>query len=200
MTMTHDDDATTLRDARRRYFDANGFGDGGYDDAWVRFRVGPIPMAFPNAASRVRAVRFHDLHHLVTGYPTTNRGESEIGAWELASGCADHHAAWVLNLGAMSLGLLAWPASTFRAFVRGRHSRNLYREHFSDALLDRPVGEVRRSLGLDEAPTRPTATDVGVFVAAGALGVLVAPPMGVGMLALGLASAVAARAVPQPAT
>src|SRR5437879_1772025 len=29
------------------------------------------------------------------------RGEAEIGAWEIASGCGRHHAAWILNLWAI---------------------------------------------------------------------------------------------------
>jgi hypothetical protein len=51
----------TLREARARYFQANGIDD----DA--------LPP--------------HDLHHVATGFDTTLVGEAEIGAWELASGC-----------------------------------------------------------------------------------------------------------------
>lgn len=41
----------------------------------------------------------------------------------------------------------------WRAFVRGRHTRNLYAEPFGDALLDETVGEMRRRLALaDELP------------------------------------------------
>ena len=140
----------TLGEARDDYFRANGFGpDGGYDDAWVDFRLGPIPMPFPNTAGRKRAVRFHDLHHVLTGYATDLRGELEISAWELGSGCAGYLAAWQLNLGGLVAGLLACPRRTWRAFLRGRSSRNLYRGVAYDAaLLGRRVGEVRRELGL----------------------------------------------------
>lgn len=198
--MAHYDDSLTLRDARRAYFDANGFGDsGGYDDAWVRFKVWVMPMAFPNTASRVRAVRFHDLHHVVTGYETTNEGESEIGAWEVASGCADHRAAWALNLGAMIMGLGIAPRAVFRAFVRGRHSRNLYREEYGDALLSRSVGEVRRELGLDGDAPAATARDVAAFGAWCVIGALVSLPMGVAMPALGAGAALLARLTSRPA-
>ena len=37
----HYDDAMTVRAAREKYFGDNGFGDGGYEDRWVRFKVGP---------------------------------------------------------------------------------------------------------------------------------------------------------------
>lgn len=79
------EDALRVRDARARYFESNGFGDGGYDAKWVKLALGPIPFAFPNGAARVRAVRLHDLHHVATGYDTNVLGEAEIGAWEIGS-------------------------------------------------------------------------------------------------------------------
>ena len=80
-------DGATLRAARDRYFAANGLGEGGYTDRWVRLMAGPVPIWFPNTAARVRAVRLHDLHHVLTAYETTWTGEAELGAWEIASGC-----------------------------------------------------------------------------------------------------------------
>ena len=50
-------DEVRVADARAAYFEANGFGpDGGYDEDWVRFRVGPVPVMFPNTAGRKAAV------------------------------------------------------------------------------------------------------------------------------------------------
>ena len=150
----------SLRDARAAYFAANGFGaDGGYDASWVTFRLGPIPVAFPNVEARVRAVRIHDLHHVVTGYATDVVGEAEIGAWEIAGSCRGFVAAWVLNLWAMALGLVTGPRATRDAFVRGRHSRNLYGVAIDDALLAEPVAAVQAHLGLDATAPRPTLAD-----------------------------------------
>ncbi|HEX8952036.1 MAG TPA: hypothetical protein VF945_09335 [Polyangia bacterium] len=151
----------TLAHARDDYFRVNGFGpNGGYDDAWVDFKLGPIPVPFPNTPSRKRAVRFHDLHHALTGYATDVRGEFEISAWEVASGCADYLAAWQLNLSGMVGGMLVAPRRTFRAWVRGRRSGNLYRTRYDEALLGRRVADVRRELGLDAAPGPARAADV----------------------------------------
>jgi hypothetical protein len=149
----HYDAALTLRKARGHYFAANGLGEGGYEDKWVKLAAGPLRFAFPNTAGRVRAVRFHDLHHVVTGYATDWTGEAEIGAWEIASGCRDHLAAWVLNLYAMQIGLWIAPGAVWRAFARGRHSRNLYAEPWSEALLEESVGDMRQRLALEgDAP------------------------------------------------
>ena len=150
--MTRYGDTLSVREARARYFRDNGFGeDGGYGAAWVKLQMGPLTLPLPNTPQRVRAVRFHDLHHVVTGYATDWTGEAEIAAWEIASGCADHHAAWLLNLWAMAIGLVIAPGRVWRAFVRGRRSRNLYREPWSEALLEPRVGELRARLGLDDA-------------------------------------------------
>jgi hypothetical protein len=166
-------DDLTLRDVRDRYFEQNGLGDGGYQARWVRLQAGPIPIVFPNTKERIRSVRLHDLHHPLTGYGTTWTGESEIGAWEIASGCADHVAAWILNLAALAIGVVIAPRATFAAFVRGRHSRNLYREPFDEALLGERVADARRRLGLDR-PTPPGAPRDGVaFAGWTALGAVV---------------------------
>jgi hypothetical protein len=157
--MPHYDPALPLREARNRYFAANGLGEGGYEDKWVRFVVGPLRFAIPNTEGRVRAVRYHDLHHVVTGYATTWTGEGQIGAWEIASGCRDMIAAWVLNLYAMWIGLWISPRAIWQAFARGRHSRNLYGEPWSEALLDQSVGETRRSLALERETPRATLVD-----------------------------------------
>jgi hypothetical protein len=116
----------------------------------------------------VRAVKFHDLHHVLTEYPTTWRGEAEIGAWEVASGCARHYPAWVLNLEALAIGLVIHPRGVFRAFVRGRRSRNLYRRRFDDALLAARVGDVREQLsipGADAGAAGATAAEKLSFAA-----------------------------------
>ena len=146
---------------------ANAFGvDGGYGLDWVDVKVGPIPLRIPNTAGRKRAVRFHDLHHTLTGYRTNFRGECEIGAWEVASGCADHWAAWFLNLSTIGSGLLFAAGDVWRAFMRGRASGNLYRATFDDALLDRRLGDVSRELRLAEpAPAAARAVDRVAFAA-----------------------------------
>jgi hypothetical protein len=159
-------DSLTLRDARRVYFDANAFGDdGGYAKRWVKVKLGPLPFWFPNSAGRVRAVRYHDLHHVATGYDTDWVGEGEIGAWEVASGCRGYFAAWWLNLLAMCIGCALAPVRIFRAFARGRHTRNLYGERFDDALLASSVGALRARLGLAAPLPAPTARDRAAFAA-----------------------------------
>lgn len=166
-------DAMTLREARRRYFERNGFGhDGGYGDRWVDFSLGPIPFPFPNTAARVRAVRYHDLHHVLTGYPTTTCGEFQISAWEIAAGCKGFGAAWALNLGGTFAGAVVAPRQVFAAFVRGRRDRTLYGEPL-DPLLEGTVGGAKARF-LSPSLARPTVGDALWFALAVALGFVVA--------------------------
>lgn len=170
--MTAYREGMTLRDARARYFAANGFGaDGGDSERWVEVRVGRFPMWFPNTRARRLAVKFHDLHHVLTGYPTSLRGETEIGAWEVSTGIGRHYVGWLLDLMALAFGLVINPRGVYRAFVRGRHTRNLFAREWDERFLSRTVGEVRRSLGLDRGPRRATARDKAAFAAWALLGV-----------------------------
>jgi hypothetical protein len=164
---------STLRAARARYFEDNEFGeDGGYEDAWVDFKLGSIPFPFPNTPGRLRAVRYHDLHHVLTGYATDFPGELEISAWEIAAGCKGFLAAWQLNLGGMAAGMFFMPKKVFRAFVRGRRSRSLYGLEL-EPLLEQSVGETRAQMQVPSGDPKPTLADVVLFSAAVGAGLAV---------------------------
>lgn len=152
---------TTMLDARGAYYQANQFApDGGDSEPWVDFKLGPVPMPFPNSDARRKAVRYHDLHHVLTGYRTDIIGELEISGWELGAGCGSYLAAWVLNLGGLVAGLIAAPGKTIAAFVRGRRTKTLYSQPF-EPLLGRDVEAVRAEVGLASyQPGRVTAGDV----------------------------------------
>lgn len=175
----------TLRRSRAEYFAHAGFApDGGYGDKWVKLKIGRVAVAFPNTAARVRSVKLHDLHHVLTEYETSWSGEAEIAAWEIASGCGKHYPAWVLNIGAFAVGLLIAPKRTFHAFVRGRRSRNLYRTRFEESLLDRTVGELRAELAIPRVATAASRSDVLAFVFWSAVSVAVSALPYVGAAAI----------------
>ena len=151
----------TLGAARAAYYEANGFGtDGGDALAWVPLKLWKLTLKIPNTDGRRRAVRIHDLHHVVTGYATTLVGEAEIGAWELASGCLQMPAAVVLNLGAVAVGVAIAPGRCVRAWARGRATRNLYGEDGVEHLLPRTVDDTRAALGLDRPAPKIRVRDV----------------------------------------
>ena len=144
----------TLRDARTQYFVVNNFAWGGYDDKWVKVEYGLLRFYFPNTKGRVKVVRYHDLHHILTEYGTSLSGETEIGAWEVATGCTRSLAAWLLNLSGFAWGLVINPKNVYKAFLRGRQTANLYHLPFNDELLSSRVGDLRQQLKLD-GPLHP---------------------------------------------
>jgi hypothetical protein len=177
-------EASSVRDARAEYFAANGFSDAGYQDEWVKIKLGPIPFVFPNTSSRKRAIPLHDLHHVATGYATTLRGEAVIAAWEIAGGCTNHWAAWMLNAGGFAYGLVLAPRRLYRAFIRGRHSRTLYHTGWQDDLLELSVADLRARLGVSSAVPRATWRDRLAF--AGWIALVSAPGIATVALAITL--------------
>lgn len=183
--MTSTTPATTLGAARADYYRINGFGDDGGDALeWVPLKILGMTLKIPNTDGRRRAVRIHDLHHVVTGFQTDLRGEAEIGAWELASGCLRWPAATILNLFALAMGLVLAPHRMVRAWALGRHTRNLYGENGVDHLLPRAVSEVRSTLGLTAARPRARLRDLLAVLVVGlpALAVMLSPLIGVALL------------------
>ncbi len=147
----------TLAAARAAFFEASGLGPGGgYEDRWVRVESRPVPFFFPNTRCRVAAAKLHDLHHIAMEYWVDWTGEAEIAGWEIASGCGRYGWAWLLNLGAFTVGLVRSPRRLFRAFLNGRSVRsNLYHDFTGFAESDLPrktVHDLRRRLGLLGSP------------------------------------------------
>ena len=159
------EDTLVVRDARTEFFRLAGLsGDGGYAARFIHFRIGIFSFALPNSAARRKAVPLHDLHHLATGYDTSWKGEAEIAAWELASGCSSYRAAWLLNLLAFPLGLMIAPVRTWRAFRRGRSSGNLYDSPWNEKWLDASLGSLRAHLFRDVDTRTTNGGDVLLFL------------------------------------
>lgn len=129
-------DTRTMAAALEEHLRASGLpADAGNSRRFAVVDVGLLPYPIPNTRARKRAVRIHDLNHLVSGYRTDREGELEISAWELASGgCGRYSAAWVLDLAGLLTGLFVCRRRVVRAFRRGRTERNLY-PHAADDLL-----------------------------------------------------------------
>lgn len=188
------DDSTAVGVALEHHYRAHGLpADGGANDSWFRVRLGPVTLPVPNPPARRRAVFFHDVNHVVTGYNTTfSEGEMEIAAFEVGAGCGPVAIAWYINLTMMAIALCLRPRLAFHAFVRGRRSLSLYDWNVERTEVARmSLGDVRRRLALDESRGPARATDRLQFAIWSliALGVLLAP------LALLLASVVVFRRV-----
>jgi hypothetical protein len=76
----------SVPEALAAYLNENGFTTEQYDADVVNITFFRFTFPLLNPPQRKIAVRFHDLHHLVTGYGTDPMGEAEISAWELRRG------------------------------------------------------------------------------------------------------------------
>jgi hypothetical protein len=124
--------------------------EGGLNSNWAYLDMKWFRLPFPNTASRKKAVIFHDIHHIVTGYRSNWQGEAEIAAWEVSSGCGEYSAAWVLDIGGMGMGLCFFPRATYRAFIRGQRSRNLYHHLLTrEQAMTMTITQLQSLLGLD---------------------------------------------------
>ena len=161
-----------MAEARASYFEANGFArDGGYDDDWVSFELGPFKLPFPNTQGRKIALAYHDFHHIITGYGTDARSEFQISAWELGGTGRPGMplAARIINLSGLFAGALFAPRLTFAAFLRGRRSRSLYGRDLP-TLQTKRVGELRADLRGASSGEPAAASDVIAFALMAMLG------------------------------
>ena len=118
----------TLQDELIAFYQRNGFGTAvGNRPLTVPVYTGCMLVPLPNIETRRRFLKYHDLHHLMTGYSVGRIGEGEVSAWELGTGSAFlSPTLGVMNLIALSTGLFLEPKRMWRAFLRGCASRNLY--------------------------------------------------------------------------
>ena len=160
----------TLKELLPEFYSEHNLGmEGGKYEANVRVEMTKkIVFYIPNFTARKKVVLKHDMHHIVTGYPSTYKGETEIGAWEIASGCRGYWVAWVLNMSGMMTGLVFNLWKVIQAFARGRRTKNLYYHLLTDEQAqDMKLSELQKKLLLDKYPknTRPGLSDYFLFTA-----------------------------------
>ncbi len=118
-----------LGDELAAFYERSGFGPAvGKRPRTVAVYTGCLLVPLPNIETRHRYLKYHDLHHLITGYSVGRIGEGEVSAWELGTGSMFvSPTLGIMNLIALSTGLVLKPRRMWRAFQRGCASRNLYR-------------------------------------------------------------------------
>jgi hypothetical protein len=139
--------AETVRSGRDRYLAQNSLTADSYTAPGFPIYVGKWRVRLPNPG----LLRWHDLHHVVTGYGTGLIGEAEISAYELRAGC---RSAMVLLLcvGAITFGMFVSPRRIIRAWRRAKGTRTLYYTDIAyDQLLEMNISDLQRHLGIPAA-------------------------------------------------
>ncbi|MEE2959664.1 MAG: hypothetical protein VYA34_02885 [Myxococcota bacterium] len=139
-------DHWSVKDALSSYLNENGFTVEEYDADVVRVTFWGITFPVPNPPQRKIAVRFHDLHHIMTGFGTDPTGEGEISAWELRRGVGvfGFYVRCIVFFGAV-MGCLHSPRRTLKAWRAARSSLGLRPATMAGylELLELTVGDLR---------------------------------------------------------
>jgi hypothetical protein len=120
--------AMHLQEELSTFYAKHGFGEiVGARPLTVPVYTGCLLVPLPNIETRRRYLKYHDLHHMITGYSVGRIGEGEVSAWELGTGSPRISPTLAfMNLIALSTGLVLDRRRMWRAFVRGTKSYNLY--------------------------------------------------------------------------
>lgn len=110
---------------------------------WLEVRIDDrIVRAFPLWFIKDTLIK-HDIHHVLTDYSTSFRGECELAGWELASGgCHLNIIFWIDRIFTALIGLVAYPRDTAKAIRKGWRCRNLYSNQL-DELLNSDVEKLQ---------------------------------------------------------
>jgi hypothetical protein len=87
------------------------------------------------------------LHHVLTGYGCSMRGECQMATWEFAAGQFPHLGATLFCLPLVAAGLVWSPRAIWSAFRRGREGCNLYTIDLTEALLRSSMTTLRERAG-----------------------------------------------------
>ena len=143
----------TVRQAVAVYLEENGFPIEDYDKSTVSVTFWSFTFPFPNPPSRQVAVRFHDLHHVVTGFGTDPSGEAEISAWETRRGASAF--SWFVRCIVWSgflFGMFHSPRRTLAAWKAGYSPASVGLQPVTMAryaeLLELDVGSLRAVYGV----------------------------------------------------
>ena len=140
-------DSDTVDAAWAGFREANGLPLGYQDAHHWSVSLGPLKLRLPNFAWRKRAIVAHDLHHLITGYPCTLRGECQVAAWEFGAGRFRHPMATLFCLPLLGLGCLISPLETWRAFHSGCESKSLHHQVLDEDFFKMPLEELKARVG-----------------------------------------------------
>ena len=168
----------TLASELAAFYRRAGFGEViGARPCTVKVYTGCLLVPLPNIEARHTYLKYHDLHHLITGYSVGRIGEGEVSAWELGTGSMFvSPTLGTMNLIALSTGLVLQRRRMWKAFRRGCASRNLYPARVRaqvDAGAWRDVAALRATF-LESAPSRvPIALRAVEFGAYAAVSMLV---------------------------
>lgn len=119
----------SLEKELKAFYTRVGFGEAiGKRTLLVPVYTGCLLVPLPNIELRHKYLKYHDLHHLLTGFSVGRIGEGEVSSWELGTGSFFvNPVLGIMNLIALSTGLALEPRRMWQAYKLGISSKNLYK-------------------------------------------------------------------------
>ena len=151
----------SLEAALTDFYARHNFGDTlGARPRTVPVYTGCLLVPLPNIESRSKYLKYHDLHHLVTGYTVGRIGEGEVSSWELGTGSMRvSPVLGFMNLIALSTGWVLDRERMWKAYAHGMQSRNVYTRAMRGAVDDgkwASLEDLRAEILGDSPVTRPS--------------------------------------------
>jgi len=127
-----------VKNELKTFYQRVGFGQTlGKRPLTVPVYTGCLLVPLPNIEARHKYLKYHDIHHLVNDYSVGRIGEGEVSAWELGTGSfLNSPLLGIMNLIALSTGLVLQPKRMWLAYIRGCQSNNLYSAKVRQAVDD----------------------------------------------------------------
>lgn len=122
------------------------------EQKWWSFKVFGLTIYCYNFEWRRRALFCHDLHHVVTGFPFTLRGECQVAAWEFSAGRYPNVFANLFCLPLLLLGMLIIPSRTLQAFLSGQKARTLFSKELGPDVGSWPLKKLKSLAVSNRAP------------------------------------------------
>lgn len=146
-------DELTVSKALEKFYGRELVGDDAFTKSVNYIEIGRFKIPFPNFVQRRELIYLHDINHLLTGYDTSQLGEGEVAAYELASGFPAH--CWIGYLYspfALLGGLFLNPQRVFKAMRRGWGSKNACHANFpKEELFKMRLGDLKTALQIPAA-------------------------------------------------
>ncbi len=163
--MTH-----AIHQALTDFYAQHGFGEElGKRPKTVAVYTGCLLVPLPNIETRNKYLKYHDIHHIITGYSTGRIGEGKISAWELGTGSFfANPILGVMNLIALSTGIFLDRHAMWHAYKKGCNSSNLYkpkaRKEIDDGIWSSVTDLSNLKVGNPKKPTLLRTIEFGLYV------------------------------------
>jgi hypothetical protein len=139
--------------------DADPFASSSQAGNWWFFEVFGVRFYCYNFEWRRKALAFHDLHHVVTGYPCTMKGEMQVAIWEFAADSYPSIFAKLFCLPLVAMGAVLIPRKLFAAYRNGIRSKSLFAQQLDSSVMNMPAAALK-AITINQRPNRSLPQDL----------------------------------------